>query len=76
MVATWSDSHVSSLNEGSNINIKANLCLMAKEDETCDDDLHDYDDIQHEYDCLFNDFEKLMKNVKLIEKPLHLLILS
>ena len=49
---------------------------MEKEDEVCDDDLNNYDDIQHEYDCLFNDFEKLMENVKLIEKPLHLLILS
>ena len=76
MVATWSDSDASSSDEESKINIKANLCLMANENEVCDDVLDNYDDIQHEYDCLFNDFEKLMENVKHIEKPLHLLILS
>ena len=45
------------------INENEKMCLMAKEDEVCDDDLDDYDDIQHEYDCLFNDFEKLMEKM-------------
>ena len=72
MVATWSDSHVSSLNEGSNINIKANLCLMAKEDEVCDDDLDDYDDIKHEMIVCLMILKNSWKNVKLIEKLLPL----
>ena len=76
MVVTWSDNDVSFSNEESIINIKANLYLMANEDEVCDDDLDDYDDIQHEYDCLFNDFEKLMEKCKAYRKSLHLLILS
>ena len=70
MVVTWSDSDVSSSDEESKINIKADLCLMAKENEVCDDDLNDYDDIQHEYDCLFNDFEKLMKKFKTYRKTI------
>ena len=70
MVATWSDSDESSSDEEAEINIKANLCLMAKEDEVCDDDLDDYDDIQHEYDCLFNDFEKLMEKCKAYRKTI------
>ena len=40
MVATWSDSNVSFSDEESEINIKANLYLMAKEDKVCDDDCH------------------------------------
>ena len=40
MVATCLDSDVSSSDEESEINIKANLYLMAKEDKVCDDDCH------------------------------------
>ena len=68
MVATWSDSDVSSSDEELEINITANLCFMAKEDEVCDDDLDD--DIQHEYDCLFNDYEKLMEKGKAYRKTI------
>ena len=70
MVATWSDSDVSSSDEESKINIKTNLCLMEKEDEVCDDDLNDYDDIQHDYDYLFNDFEKLIEKCNVYRKTI------
>ena len=76
MVATWSDNDISFPDEESKINIKANLCLQAKEDEVCDDDLDDYDDIQHEQDCLFNDFEKLMEKCKAYRKTITSLILN
>ena len=39
--------------------IKANLCLMAKDDEICLDELDDFDILQNEYEFFFNDFEKL-----------------
>ena len=60
MVATWSDSDPSSSESEPKMDIKANLCLMAIDnDEICTDDLDDFDILQNEYECLFNDFEKL-----------------
>ena len=63
MVATWSDSDPSSficeLKE-----IKAKLCLMAKDDEVCLDELDDFDILQNGYEYLLNDFEKLKHRCK------------
>ena len=60
MVATWSDSDPFSSESEPEMDIKANLCLMAIDnDEICTDDLDDFDILQNEYECLFNDFEKL-----------------
>ena len=44
--------------------IKANLYLMAIEDEVCIDDLDEFDKLQNEYECLFNEFEKLRHRCK------------
>ena len=50
MVATWSESELK-------MDIKANLCLMAiDDDEVCIDDLDDFDRLQNEYECLFKDW--------------------
>ena len=38
------------------IQAKANLCLMAIDDEVCNDELDDYDDLQNEYESLLKDF--------------------
>ena len=59
MVATWSDIDPSSSESEPKMKIKANLCLMAIDDEVCIDDFDDFDKLQNEYECLFNDFEKL-----------------
>ena len=64
MMATWSDSDPFSSESDSNMEIKANLCLMAIEDEVCIDDLDGFDKLQNEYECLFNDFEKLRHRCK------------
>ena len=58
MMATWSDSDPSSSESEPDMEIKANLYLMAIEDEVCIDDLDEFDKLQNEYECLFNDFEK------------------
>ena len=47
------------------MDIKANICLMAiDDDEVCIDDLDDFDRLQNEYECHFNDFEKLRHRCK------------
>ena len=61
MVATWSDSDPSSSESELKIEIKANLCLMAIDNEVC---LDDFDKLQNEYECLFDDFEKLRHRCK------------
>ena len=43
MMATWSNSDPSSSESEPDIEIKANLCLMAIEDEVCIDDFDDFD---------------------------------
>ena len=44
MMATWSDSDPSSSESESKMDIKANFCLMAIDDnEVCIDDLDDFD---------------------------------
>ena len=58
MIATWSDSDSSSSDEESEIRAKANLCLMAIDNEICNDELDDFDDIQNEYEGLLKDYEK------------------
>ena len=42
------------------IQAKTNLCLMAIDDEVCDDELDDYDNLQNEYEVLLKDYEKLL----------------
>ena len=39
----------SSSNGEPKVEVKANLCLMAKDDEVCNDELDDYDNLQNEY---------------------------
>ena len=53
MVATWFYSDSSSSESKLEIEIKANICLMAINDEVC---LDDFDKLQNEYECLFDDF--------------------
>ena len=73
MVATWSDSDPSSSESEPEMDIKANLCLIAiDDDEVCIDDLDDFDRLQNEYECLFNDFEKLRHRYKDYKKSLPL----
>ena len=63
MVATWFDSDPSSSESEPKMDIKANLCLMAiDDDKVCIDGLDDFDRLQNEYECLFKDFQKLQKN--------------
>ena len=61
MVATWSDSDLSSSESEPKIEIKANLCFMAIDNKVCFDD---FDKLQNEYECLFDDFEKLRHRCK------------
>ena len=56
--------------------IKANLCLMAIEDEVCMDDFDDFNKLQNEYECLFNDFEKLRHRYKDYKKIITTLTLD
>ena len=77
MVATWSDSDPSSSDSEPKMDIKANLCLMAIDnDEVCIDDLDDFDRLQNEYECLFNDFEKLRHRCKDYKKIIATLTLD
>ena len=64
MVTTWSDSDPSSSESEPEMDIKANLCLKAINNEVCLDELDDYDKLQNKYECLFNDFEKLRHKCK------------
>ena len=64
MVVTWFDNNPFSSESEPKIEIKANLCLMAIEDEVCIDDFDDFDKLQNEYEYLFNDFEKLRHRCK------------
>ena len=43
MVATWSDSNPFSSDGDSKMEIKANFCLMAKDDKVCLDELGGFD---------------------------------
>ena len=43
MVATWSVSDPSTSNGKLKVEVKANFCLMANDDEVYDDQLDDYD---------------------------------
>ena len=56
--------------------IKANLFLMAIEDEVCIDDLDEFDKLQNEYECLFNNFEKLRHRCKDYKKIITTLTLD
>ena len=42
-MTTWSNSDPSSSKSGLQMEIKVNLCLMAKDDEVCLDDFDDFD---------------------------------
>ena len=76
MVATWSDSDPFSSESEPEMDIKANLYLMAiDDDEVCIDDLDDFDRLQNEYECLFNDFEKLRHRCKDYKKIIAILTL-
>ena len=68
MVSTWSDSDPSSSESDPSssesepkMEIKANLCLMAIDDEVY---LNDFDKLQNEYECMFDDFEKFRHRCK------------
>ena len=76
MVATWSDSDPSSSESEPKMEMKANLCLMAIDDEVCIDDFDDFDKLQNEYECLFNDFEKLRHECKDYKKIITTLTLD
>ena len=53
------------------MDINANLCLMAiDDDEVCTDDLDEFDKLQNEYECLFNDLRNLGIVVKTTRKLL------
>ena len=73
MVAIWSDSDHSSSESEPKIEIKANLCLMAIDDEVC---LDDFDKLQNEYECIFDDFEKLRHRCKDYKKIITILTLD
>ena len=55
MMVTWFDSDPFSFGSEQEMEIKANLCLMAIKDEVCIDDFDEFDKLQNEYECLFND---------------------
>ena len=76
MMATWSDSDSFSSKSEPDMEIKANLCLMAIEDEVCIDDLDEFDKLQNEQDCMFNDFEKLRHRCKDYKKIITTLTLD
>ena len=57
------------------IQAKANICLMAIDNEVCNDELDDYDDLQNEYEGLLKDYEKLLHMCTKFRKQfLHLLL--
>ena len=59
------------------MDIKANLCLIAiDDDEVCIDDFDDFDKLWNEYECLFNDFEKLRHKCKDYKKIIATLTLD
>ena len=76
MVATWSDSDPSSSESEPKMEIKANLCLMAIDDEICIDDFDDFDKLKNEYECMFNDFEKPRHRCKDYKKSITALTLD
>ena len=76
MVATWSDSDPSSSDGEQKMKIKANLFLIAKDDEVCLNELDDFDTLQNEYECLFNDFKKLRHKCKDYKKIITTLTLD
>ena len=80
MVATWSDSDPSSSESDPSssesepkMEIKANLCLMAIDDEVY---LNDFDKLQNEFESLFDDFEKLRNKCKDYKKIITTLTLD
>ena len=76
MITTWSDSDPSSSESEPDMEIEANLYLMAIEDEVCIDDLDEFDKLQNKYECLFNDFEKLRHRCKDYKKIITTLTLD
>ena len=77
MVATWSDSDPFSSESELEMDIKANLCLMAiDDDKVCIDDFDDFDKLQNEYEYIFNDFEKLRHRCKDYKKIIATLTLD
>ena len=76
IVATWFNNDLSLSESEPKMEIKANLCLMAIEDEVCIDDLDEFDKLQNEYECLFNDFEKLRYRCKDYKKIITTLTLD
>ena len=68
LVETWSDCDSSSFNYESMIEVRANFCLVEKDNKVCNND--DLDTLQHKYDCLFIDFEKLMSKYKILKKTI------
>ena len=76
MVATWSDSDPFLSESEPKMEIKANLCLMAINDEVCIDEFDDFDKLHNEYECLFNDFEKLGHKCKEYKKIITTLTLD
>ncbi|EOY32294.1 Uncharacterized protein TCM_040032 [Theobroma cacao] len=74
VAATWSNSDASSseVDEGK-VDERANLCLMAKDDESevssilCDISI---DEFQEEYECLYDKFEKLASKYKALKRKI------
>ena len=76
MMATWFDSDSFSFDEEPDIQAKANICLMAIDDEVCDDELDDYDIFNNEYEGLLVDFEKLLHKCTKYRKIINTLTLD
>ena len=76
MMATWSDSDPFSSESELDMEIKANLYLMAIEDKVFIDDFDEFEKLQNEYECLFNDFEKLRHRCKEYKKIITALTLD
>ena len=65
MMIIQSDSDPFSSENEPEMDIKANLCLMAIDDDgVYIDNLDDFDRLRNKYECLFNDFEKLRHRCK------------
>ena len=76
MVATWSDSDPTLSESEPKIKIKANICLMAIDNEVCLDDFDDFDKLQNEYECMFDDFKNLRHKCKDYKKIITTLTLD
>ena len=58
------------------IQAKANICLMAIDNEVCNDELDDYDILNNEYEGLLKDFEKLLQKCTKHRKTIDALTLE